>query len=115
MSHEKNKDLFIKRLMCLRTRIKVSARDMSLSISQNPGYIHSIESGKSLPSMSVFFSICEYLNVTPYEFFSYYEDSNGIDDYNNIYAGLDTEEQAAIKLLSNRLKEKKGDLHDTRT
>ena len=46
-----------------------SARDMSLSIGQNAGYIHNIESGKALPSMSVFFFICEYLGLTPSEFF----------------------------------------------
>lgn len=33
----------------------VSARDMSLSIGQNPGYINNIETGKTLPSMSSFF------------------------------------------------------------
>lgn len=42
---------------------------MSLSIGQNPGYINNIESGKALPSMSVFFFICEYLGITPDEFF----------------------------------------------
>ena len=42
---------------------------MSLSIGQNPGYISNIECGKALPSMSVFFFICEYLNVSPSDFF----------------------------------------------
>ena len=53
----------------LREKKGVSARDMSLSIGQNPGYINNIETGKALPSMSGFFYICEYLNVTPQEFF----------------------------------------------
>ncbi|MBQ6707121.1 MAG: helix-turn-helix transcriptional regulator [Clostridia bacterium] len=57
------------RLAQLRNRLGVSARDMSLSIGQNPGYINNIESGKSLPSMSAFFFICEYLHITPSEFF----------------------------------------------
>ena len=60
---------FISRLSKLRTAKNVSARDMSLSIGQNAGYINNIESGKALPSMSVFFNICEYLHVTPSEFF----------------------------------------------
>lgn len=47
----------------------VSARDMSLSIGQNPGYINNIESGKSMPSLSGIFYICEYLGITPSEFF----------------------------------------------
>ncbi len=57
------------RLAKLRTKKGVSARDMSLSIGQNPGYINNIETGKALPSMSSFFFICEYLNISPQEFF----------------------------------------------
>ncbi len=59
------------RLAELRNNKGVSARDMSLSIGQNPGYINNIETGKSLPSMSVFFFICEYLDVSPQEFFDF--------------------------------------------
>lgn len=57
------------RLAKLRTEKGVSARDMSLSIGQNAGYINNIENGKALPSMAGFFFICEYLNITPQEFF----------------------------------------------
>lgn len=60
---------FSNRLSKLRTQKGVSARDMSLSIGQNPGYINNIETGKTLPSMSNFFYICDYLNITPKEFF----------------------------------------------
>ncbi len=63
-----NKD-FALRLAKLREKKGVSARDMSLSIGQNPGYINNIESGKSHPSLSGIFYICEYLGVTPSEFF----------------------------------------------
>lgn len=59
------------RLAKLRIGKGVSARDMSLSIGQNAGYINSIETGRSLPSMSGFFYICEYLDITPKEFFDY--------------------------------------------
>ena len=47
----------------------VSARDMSLSIGQSAGYINNIENGVNFPSMSVFFYICEYFDITPMEFF----------------------------------------------
>ena len=57
------------RLSKLRNQKGVSARDMNLSIGQNPGYINNIETGKALPSMSSFFFICEYLNITPFDFF----------------------------------------------
>ena len=49
------------RLAKLREEKGVSARDMSLSMGQNPGYINNIESGKSMPSLSGLFYICEYL------------------------------------------------------
>ncbi len=66
---------FINRLTKLRMAKGVSARDMSLSLGQNPGYINNIENGKNLPSMMLFFYICEYLELTPAEFFDY-ENSN---------------------------------------
>ncbi len=62
---------FTNRLSKLRLAKGVSARDMSLSIGQNPGYINNIENGKALPSMSLFFFICEYLGITPQEFFDF--------------------------------------------
>lgn len=60
---------FAMRLARLREKKGVSARDMSLSIGQNPGYINSIETGKFKPSLDGIFYICEYLGVTPAEFF----------------------------------------------
>ncbi len=60
---------FSKRLSALRLNKDVSARDMSLSIGQSPSYINNIETGVSFPSMTAFFYICEYLGVTPQEFF----------------------------------------------
>lgn len=60
---------FKDRLTELRITKGVSARDMSLSLGQNPSYINTIESGKALPSMTVFFYICEYLDIEPKEFF----------------------------------------------
>ena len=65
-------DSFGKRLAQLREQKGVSARDMSLSLGQNPGYINNIENGRNLPSMTVFFYICEYLHIEPYDFF-YFE------------------------------------------
>lgn len=57
------------RLAQLRTKKGVSAREMSLSIGQNSGYISNIENGKALPSMATFFFMCEYLGITPSDFF----------------------------------------------
>ena len=59
------------RLARLREKKGVSARDMSLSIGQNPGYINNIENGKAKPSLDGIFFICEYLGITPSEFFDF--------------------------------------------
>lgn len=66
--YEKN---FAVRLAQLRMQKGVSARDMSLSLGQSAGYINTIEAGKSFPSMTAFFYICEYLNISPMEFFDF--------------------------------------------
>ena len=64
-----NEKDFSLRLARLREKKGVSARDMSLSMGQNPGYINNIESGKAMPSLGGFFYICEYLGITPKDFF----------------------------------------------
>ncbi|MCM1537461.1 MAG: helix-turn-helix domain-containing protein [bacterium] len=48
----------------------VSARDMSLSLGLSESYINKIENEKTLPSMSVFFDICDYFRISPQEFFN---------------------------------------------
>lgn len=53
----------------MRLKKGVSARDMSLTLGLTENYINHIENKKSLPSFTSFFYICEYLNVTPQEFF----------------------------------------------
>lgn len=60
---------FSLRLAKLREKKGVSARDMSLSIGQNPGYINNIETGKSMPSLAGIFYICDYLGISLAEFF----------------------------------------------
>ena len=57
------------RITQLRIKKGVSARDMSLSLGQSNSYINAIENKHALPSISVFLHICEYLGVTPMEFF----------------------------------------------
>jgi DNA-binding XRE family transcriptional regulator len=67
----KNRDetYIAERLARLRTQMGVSARDMSLSIGQANNYISNIENGKSSPSIQGFFYICEYLKISPKDFF----------------------------------------------
>lgn len=60
---------FPARLAVLREEKGVSARDMSLSAGLSDTYISKIENGHAMPSMHAFFYICEYLGITPGEFF----------------------------------------------
>ena len=61
---------FYQRISELRIQKGVSARDMSLSLGQSESYINKIENKRTLPSMTGFFYICDYLNITPQEFFN---------------------------------------------
>lgn len=57
------------RISILRTKKGISEYKMSLDLGHSKSYIQSISSGKSLPSLSEFLYICEYLGVTPKDFF----------------------------------------------
>ena len=60
---------FCKRLIQLRLEKGVSAREMSLALGQSESYINRIENQQMLPSLTVFFYICEYLEISPKDFF----------------------------------------------
>lgn len=63
-------DKFIReRISLLRTNLGISEYKMSLDLGHSKSYVQSISSGKALPSLSEFLYICEYLGVTPKEFF----------------------------------------------
>lgn len=57
------------RISVLRTKKNISEYRMSTDLGHSKSYIQSISSGRSMPSMSEFLYICEYLGVTPKEFF----------------------------------------------
>ena len=57
------------RISILRIRKNVSEYKMSTDLGRSKNYIQSISSGRNLPSVSELLSICEYLEVTPKEFF----------------------------------------------
>lgn len=62
-------DFFAKRLTALRIEKGVSEYRMSLDLGHGASYINMIANGKSLPSMGEFLYMCDYLGVTPSEFF----------------------------------------------
>ncbi len=63
-------DEFIRnRITSLRINKNVSEYQMSLDLGHSKSYIQSISSGRALPSMSEFISICDYFAITPKDFF----------------------------------------------
>ena len=57
------------RITRLRLQKGVSEYKMSYDLGHSRGYINNRSSGKTLPSMTEFFAICEYFGITPVEFF----------------------------------------------
>jgi len=63
-------DNFIRqRITELRMKKSVSEYRMSTDMGRSKNYIQGITSGRSLPSLSEFLYMCEYLGVTPRDFF----------------------------------------------
>lgn len=62
-------DFIPERLTQLRIKKNISAREMSLKIGQSENYINMIENKRSFPSMQTFLYICDYLGITPGQFF----------------------------------------------
>ena len=71
---------------------------MSLSIGLNASYINTIESGKALPSLTVFFYICEYLSISPRDFFD--EDIKNPEGLNSLIQDLSQLDDIQLQSLS---------------
>lgn len=52
------------RITELRLKKDISEYQMSLDLGKNKSYIQNISSGRSLPSMSQFYEICRYFEIT---------------------------------------------------
>jgi DNA-binding XRE family transcriptional regulator len=61
---------FALRLATLRESKKISACAMSHALGHNRNYINGIELQRYLPSLTEFFEICSYLNISPSDFFN---------------------------------------------
>lgn len=64
-----DQDYINKRITELRLKKGIAEHKMSLELGHSRSYVQSISSGRSLPSMAEFLAICEYLNVSPKDFF----------------------------------------------
>lgn len=77
------------RITQLRLLKDVSEYQMSYDLGHSKSYINNITAGKVLPSMTEFFYICEYFDITPAEFFDVsHQDpsklSNTIEELRNL-------------------------------
>lgn len=63
------------RITQLRIAKNVSEYQMSLDLGHSKSYIQGITSGRALPSMNEFISICDYFEITPKDFFDSQIDS----------------------------------------
>lgn len=100
---EPNIEAFANRLYQLRKEKSKSARDLSLSLGQSHSYINTIENKKSYPTMANFLYICEYLGVTPQEFFDY--DNENPHQSNELYSEIKKMSPKAQKNLLEFIKE----------
>ena len=93
------------RITQLRINKGLSEYQLSYDLGHSRGYINNITSGKSLPSMTEFFSICDYFNITPIEFFDTKHSnpellSKAIEEIQS----LDDEDMLLILTLIHRIK-----------
>lgn len=63
-------DFVRERITQLRLQKGVSEYKMSYDLGHSRGYVNNISSGKSLPSLTELFAICEYFDITPVDFFN---------------------------------------------
>lgn len=57
------------RITELRLARDVSEYKLSKDLGYSKGYIQSISSGKTFPSITALYEICDYFDITPREFF----------------------------------------------
>ena len=63
------KNFIRERINYLRMQHNISEYQLSLDLGHSQGYIQSITSGRTLPSMSAYQDICDKFEITPLENF----------------------------------------------
>lgn len=67
--NEAYKEFVRSRIDGLRIRKNISEYKLSLDLGKSQGYIQSITSGRTMPSLEALCDICSYFEITPTEFF----------------------------------------------
>ncbi len=100
-----NKDDVVARISQLRTKVGLSARDLSLRIGKNSAYISRLESKNDSfePSISALLEIIEACGSTPIEFFYYdiYSYSKDKEIIDLLKSASSIKKEAIINLLKN--------------
>ena len=102
-----NKRDFAIRLSKIRIGKDISARKMSEDLGFNPSYINNIENGVCYPSVDSLWKICDYLQVTPDEFFI--EENRTPDTFavlKDACTGLDKKQVELVVEMAEELKKK---------
>ena len=92
------------RIKQLRAKKGVSSYVMSYEMEHGKNYIKNIEVGQSKPSWPMFFAICEYLEVTPSEFFDPVNTSpRDTRDFIMVFHDLSEENRQMVLSLAQKL------------
>lgn len=98
------KNYIADRITELRIKKNISEYQMSLDLGKNKSYIQSISSGRSMPTMQNFLDICDYLEVTPQQFFdSELHNLPLINKATELMKQLDDEDMIALIGILNRI------------
>lgn len=96
-------DEVARKIKKLRNKRGVTARKMSLELGQSPAYINRIETGKMAPSLKSFLEICDFLDITPQDFFAPdvedFIDSKSIEPVKHLIYNLSPEQLAHVAYI----------------
>ena len=97
------------RITELRLKKGVSEYKMSLDLGHSKGYVQSISSGRTLPSLSEFLYICEYFEISPSDFFATdVQNSAPVETLMAVCSSLDSEDIQILIRLAQHLKNIRG-------
>lgn len=95
------------RITGLRIQKGVSEYQMSYDLGHSRGYINNISSGKSLPSVSELFAVCDYFGITPAEFFTENVENPKLSrELIELIEQLDLDDQLLLQKIARRMLEK---------
>lgn len=101
-------DFIRQRITALRMKKGVSEYKMSLDLGHSRSYIQHIVCGRSSPSIQELLYICDYLEVSPSEFFEEKLHNPAlVQKAYDLLCDLDEEDLLALISLMHRLKRKK--------